>query len=410
MQSLILAAGRGSRLGQNGNDTPKCLLEVGRRPIIEHQLQALAEAGIGPVGMVIGYCGDEIRSRVGIQAEYIVNSKWHMTNSLYSFLLAREWVRGPLVILNSDILFDPEILNRLLAVEGDAIVYDSTSGNGREHMKVSVADRRLVDMSKSVPAELVSGENIGILCFSADAVDALFEKAQEIVNERGEDQWLGAAVRELARERTIRAVDVKGLPWGEIDIPYDLDRVRKEVWPAIRRNNGPGRKIARPVVRWAALLLVLALGVFLTIRSLRPPVERNWETVELTQARTVEITDGARKKKWVLLGKQNVQAQIVGPGLAQIDTRLLREEAAAQEAVPYVLDIELDGQRIDLFKLEGLPSASWHHPQWMVSKLRRLIIDIPSGMHTLRVRLIGPEEAHSCLLRVRQLEPAVEKE
>ena len=85
MQALILAAGRGSRLGGHTADVPKCLLEVGRRPLIEHQLGTLADAGVGPVGMVLGYCADEIKGVVGIRAEYILNPRWNTTNSLYSF-------------------------------------------------------------------------------------------------------------------------------------------------------------------------------------------------------------------------------------------------------------------------------------------------------------------------------------
>ena len=55
IQAVILAAGRGSRLGSSGDEVPKCLLEVGRRRLIEHQLDSLADAGVGPVHIVVGY-------------------------------------------------------------------------------------------------------------------------------------------------------------------------------------------------------------------------------------------------------------------------------------------------------------------------------------------------------------------
>ena len=48
MQALILAAGRGRRMGEKTAGLPKCLLEIGARPLIEHQLEALAESGVGP--------------------------------------------------------------------------------------------------------------------------------------------------------------------------------------------------------------------------------------------------------------------------------------------------------------------------------------------------------------------------
>ena len=69
MRAIILAAGRGSRLGAGSDDLPKCLLEVGRRRLIEHQLETLSEAGVGPVPMVPGYCADEVRVGVGLPRE-----------------------------------------------------------------------------------------------------------------------------------------------------------------------------------------------------------------------------------------------------------------------------------------------------------------------------------------------------
>ena len=65
IQALILAAGRGSRLGAAGEDAPKSLLQVGRRHLIEHQLDALAESGVGPVHVVVGYGADEVRDLCG---------------------------------------------------------------------------------------------------------------------------------------------------------------------------------------------------------------------------------------------------------------------------------------------------------------------------------------------------------
>lgn len=246
MQALILAAGRGSRLGQQTEALPKCLLEVGGRPLIEHQLQALADAGIGPVGMVVGYRADVLRDVVDIRAEYIVSERWDETNSLYSLWLARDWVKGPVVVLNSDLVVHPEVLERLVSVEGDAIVFDSTSGHGREHMKVEVVDGQLRTMSKKLPAHRVSGENVGILSFSEETARAVFKAAGDLLTAEGEDQWVSAAVCKVAQERRIRMVDIGDLPWSEIDFSYDLYEAQNEVWPAIRRVNGAsGRKRAR---------------------------------------------------------------------------------------------------------------------------------------------------------------------
>ena len=261
MRGLILAAGRGRRLGDYADGTPKCLLEVGRRRLVEHQLEALADAGVAPVAMVVGYGADEVRETVGIRAEYIHNRRWDQTNSVYSYHLAREWLTGPIVLLNCDVLFHPEILSRLLAVKGDVLAYDSSSGSAPEHMKVKVENGRVVDMAKDLAAEDASGENLGVLCLSAETAQALAERAGKVIAEGGENTWLSSAVRQLAKERPIQALDVAGLPWGEIDSAYDLEHVRKKVWPAIEGSRRPLRRRRR----LAQLGLgVLALGAIAT--------------------------------------------------------------------------------------------------------------------------------------------------
>ena len=90
VQALILAAGRGSRLGESAHEIPKCLIEIGGKRLIEHQIDTLADAGVGPVHLVVGYCAEEIREIVGMRADYVVNRRWEQTNSLYSFQLASE--------------------------------------------------------------------------------------------------------------------------------------------------------------------------------------------------------------------------------------------------------------------------------------------------------------------------------
>ncbi len=403
MQALILAAGRGSRLGKLTDATPKCLLLVGRRPIVTHQLAVLAEAGVAPVAMVLGYCADEIREVVGIRAEYIDNPKWNSTNSLYSFFLARDWIKGPLVVLNSDVIFHPEILHRLLAAGGDAIAFDSSSGHAPEHMKVRVVDGQLIDMSKDMPADLATGENLGILYFTHESVKLLIEKARTILEAGGEQAWTGAAVRELARERRIAAVDVAGLPWAEIDSAQDLETARQEVWPAIQKGRSRIRSMWRDVAAAVLLLLTVTVSV-LALRAGNTRENRVWEVVELSEASMTHLTGAEGKQTWWVLERDlSATETISGPGQIRVDSRLLLEKEV-EDAVPYVLAIEVDGQLVDWFKRSGKPSATWNHPGRLVGKLRTVDIELPAGSHTVRIAFMSTAQGPACAVRVRRLE------
>ena len=404
MQAVILAAGRGSRLGTRSDETPKCLLEVGRRRLIEHQLEMLSEAGVGPVAMVLGYCAAEIREVVGIQAEYIENPSWDTTNSLYSFWLAREWVKGPVLVLNSDLLLHPEILARVVESEGDCIAYDSGSGHGGEHMKVRVVDGRLEEMSKTLAAEEVSGENIGVLRFEEDTARRLFEMAESIIEDGGATSWLGSAVRVLAKERVIHAVDAAGLPWGEIDFSFDLVRVRREVWPAIRRDTARSPAF-RGLRRAASAVVVVLLLAVLAVSSWTRPAESTWDVVFLDRDERVEIRSGEQSRKWSRLNRsKGAEFSVAGPTELRVDSRLLLD--ADVESALYVLEVLMDGERVDWFKVEGRKSGSWTHEEWTVSKRRRIDVEIPEGHHLVRVRLVAAESG-SCLLRITRKDAAI---
>ena len=117
-QALILAAGRGLRLRLS---SPKCLVDVGGRSLLHHQLDALERAGIDRVTMVLGYEHQQVEDAAEGRTEVVLNERYADTNSLYSFWLARGAVEGDLLVLNGDVLFAPELLRDLLAVEGSAI-------------------------------------------------------------------------------------------------------------------------------------------------------------------------------------------------------------------------------------------------------------------------------------------------
>lgn len=405
MQALILAAGRGSRLGSISEGTPKCLLRIGRRPLINHQLKTLAEAGVAPMAMVVGYCADEIRETVGIRAEYIINPRWAHTNSLYSFYLARNWIEGSVVILNSDVLFHPQILHRLLNAGGDAIAYDSSSGDAPEHMKVRVADGQLIDMSKDMDVDLSCGENVGILSFTQETVEQLFEKAKIMLEAGGEQDWIGVAVRELARERRIQAVDVAGLPWAEIDSAQDLDLARHDVWPTIEKGRSPVRRIGCLVGIVLSLLLASGLTM-LGIHVSQSEATTNWEVSGLSLETRIDLVGRGRTQSWWLIEEDTTVAESInGPGTLRVDSRLLLEPGAEAEP-PYVLSIEVDGEVIDWFKENAKASGTWTHSDWTVSKVNSVDVDLPAGSHIVSIRFMSTTKAPACAIRLRQPEPA----
>jgi choline kinase len=241
MDAIILAAGSGKRLGTG---RPKCLTKIGGRRLIDHQLDALSAAGVRRPLVVVGYKRDEVCAALAGRARVVVNDRYAQTNSLYSFLLAREHVHGPTFVLNADVLFDPLVALKLARRRGSALAHDSTSGDEAEQMKVHVAGGRLRSMSKTLTSRHCAGENLGLLCLEAEAADAAFAAAERLVASGRERAWLAEAINAVAERATIECVDVAGAPWVEIDFPRDLAHARGTVWPAIARR-ARRRRLAR---------------------------------------------------------------------------------------------------------------------------------------------------------------------
>jgi choline kinase len=235
MRAIILAAGESRRLGDLTRDIPKCCLEVGERSLLEHQVAALRAAGVVDVTVVSGHAEDVLRRVGGPDLDYLRNDVYRTTNSIYSLWLARDLAVGGFVLMNGDVLFDPRLLRRLLDdPREDVLTYDPTSVLEEEEMKIRLDGDRVAAMSKELSTAESHGENVGLLKFGKDGSAALFAELETIIGEGTVGTWAPFAFDRLSRTRPLYALPTDGLPWIEIDFPEDLDRARREIWPAIR--------------------------------------------------------------------------------------------------------------------------------------------------------------------------------
>lgn len=235
-RGIILAAGNGSRLRAAIGPRSKCLADIGGKPLVIRQLDALANAGVDDVTVVVGYDANQVRRVVGRRATFIENGDFRRTNSLVSYLLAARQLAGDLFVVNCDVLFPSRVLSDMELLEGSVVVFDSSSGSDPEHMKVAIAaDGSLQAMSKTLPPESVGGENVGILRLDAPTARAVTEAGNRLVGSGRRSAWLAEAVQVAAGGHRLAGLDVAGTPWVEIDFPEDLDRARSSVWPALCR-------------------------------------------------------------------------------------------------------------------------------------------------------------------------------
>lgn len=404
MQAVILAGGVGSRLQKLTGGKPKCLAEIGGRPLILHQLEALADHGVGPVLMVVGYEHEAIRAVVGGRVEYVVNERFRETNSLYSLLLAREWIKGPFVLLNSDLLFDPQILGRLVEEPGNVLAYDSTSSQGHEQTKVAIRERKVVDLGKDLPTPSARGESLGLLKFDADGATAMLETAQHLIGDGNAQAWVIEATRAVCKVVPIYGVNIAGLPWAELDFPHDLEKARKEIWPAISK--GRWRRVVYwNRTRWAAgavVALVVAMGGWFASTRVGP-ASIDWENVPVPHSRLVSLrTPTGHQKWWMVARRDSITVEVSGGGPVRLEFRLLLNRQQPDSG-RYVIGVTLDGAPHDWDAFTATPDSSVVLAGGIVGDRDKLQFELPPGRHVLRIALIAGH-GDALLLRVRQPE------
>ncbi len=106
--AVVMAGGLGSRLRPLTDDTPKPLLPVGNRPILDHILGGLKAAGIEDVVLSLNYRGDQIRNHVGdggqlgMRVNYVTEKQRLGTAGALSLLSPRP--TRPFLVMNGDLL------------------------------------------------------------------------------------------------------------------------------------------------------------------------------------------------------------------------------------------------------------------------------------------------------------------
>ncbi len=245
--AVILAAGQGIRLGALGEEIPKGMIRVGERPILEESIGRLRRAGIGRVLVVTGHLAGQLaalaqRDPAGIHLVH--NERYEKGGSLSSLACALERVREDFLLLESDLVYEQRAIDVLSAQDPANLVLVSGETHAGDEVWVETTGdaggHGLVAMSKK-RASLgphVLGELTGITRLRAADVPALQACAQALAARGGPADYEDALVA-LARVAPVHVHRIADLVWAEIDTPAMLERVRREVYPAIVRAEAP---------------------------------------------------------------------------------------------------------------------------------------------------------------------------
>ena len=233
--AVILAAGRGTRMRELTADLPKPMIKVRGKPVLQHIVEGLRNAGIGDLFLVVGYRADAVRdffgdgSRCNVAIHYATQTVQDGTGRVVD--LARDFVGNrPFILAYGDILVDPANYKRVVDLPDDveAILTVTRGEDVSKGGAVFVNDQMQVLglREKPKPGEPTSPwYNAGLYAFRQSIFDFT---AKLKPSTRGEYE-LTDAVRDLAHSgKKVKALELTG-EWADVRDPEILARLNSQL-------------------------------------------------------------------------------------------------------------------------------------------------------------------------------------
>lgn len=236
MKVIILAAGRGSRLGERTKDRPKCMVEVCGKTILSRCIETLEQAGIKreQIGIITGY-KSELIDVSGIT--YFHNAQWETTNMFYSLLEAKEWLQNDTCLMcYSDIIFSSNAIYALCHTQAPlAITYDKNFWelwsnrmedplSDLETFRINT-DGTLIEIGKKPKnKEDIMGQYMGLIRFTPQSWQWVLDTIQKPLPKSIEKLDMTTLLQALLEQGyPIQAIETQDL-WLECDTQQDIEQ------------------------------------------------------------------------------------------------------------------------------------------------------------------------------------------
>jgi len=243
MKAIVLAAGQGSRLGKICESQPKCLVKIEDNTLLEIQINILHACGVEDISTIRGYKADKINIP-GLK--YYDNPDYAGTNMLHSLFCARKEMSGDVLILYGDILYEKQVLRRLIDSTHDIAIGVMVNWKEaiKQRSKIALeelemvhfdSENRVVEIGKRQMEEHETmGQFIGMVKCSHRGIEILKNNYDRIKKHYSgkpfprtdvfEKAWLTDIFQEMTELGVPLHCVIIERGWMEIDTPEDYER------------------------------------------------------------------------------------------------------------------------------------------------------------------------------------------
>ena len=244
-------------------ESPKSLIQISGKPILRYQLENIRKVGFNQIAIVRGHEGKQFNGEFSDEnITFCENEHYQEKHSLYSLFCAQAYMEHGFVLAYSDILFNEEILRRLIECDGDIVLLVDNSYRYHKHeiekkldLVMSKKQRssyyrslqpiRLIEITriaKKIDVDIANYEFVGLAYFSEEGANILrkvYQDCQETVQGRFHEaeSFAQAGVTDLLQEVIDRGFTAHGIEvykgWMEIHNRGDVAIAEQEIAPTI---------------------------------------------------------------------------------------------------------------------------------------------------------------------------------
>lgn len=239
MRAIILVAGRGSRLPKNLSKTPKSLIKINNKSLIERQIKIFKSLKIKKISVVTGYKKDSFNF---LKLKSFHNKYWKSTNMVYSLTKANSWLKNhECIVTYGDIIFTSKSFKKLISSKKKiSILYDENwkkLWKKRFKNPLSDAETFIYDKKKNLKEigmktddyKKIEGQFMGIIKFTPSGWQN-FKDAKKKYFKNKKKVFTTDILNSLAKEKNFSIKVIKyNDRWSEIDNAKDI-KISKELF------------------------------------------------------------------------------------------------------------------------------------------------------------------------------------
>ena len=221
-------------MGALSAEQPKCMTEItSNETIFSRQLKQLSEAGIKEVVITTGY-HDNILTQYCKELElplditFVKNPKYAETNYIYSIYCAKEYLDDDILLMHGDLVFENEILDKILASETSCMTVSSTLPLPKKDFKALIEDGKIVEVSIDIFNNALAAQAFYKL--NKEDWKLWLGSIAEFCEEGNTGVYAEEALNTLNGMLNIQPLDTENLLCAEVDNPEDLAVIKAKLY------------------------------------------------------------------------------------------------------------------------------------------------------------------------------------